>query len=473
MRKPVAAAGNTILYAIGKRTVVCGLAWEVLQRRDTATRSVELAEIAKRRGSSYAVLLQTSSGRTFGGFVPADAPAKAKSSTSAAVWLAVSVERPTVYIEQVGDDRWWYVVVRPGEVDVSTDRIGTGIDVAAALDDMLAEAVRDAEWSETQVIISGVAPPVRLIEQNVITPLEGTFEQLVDLDRVSDPRTQIKRVVGGVSPIVLIAVVAVAAAVLFGVTWYVMKVLRERAELEAARAAALAEERNAAEMATLNDKRISDAVAAALAGDTATPAPDDVIHGCLSTFSTIPAYVGGWSMGMFECTPNSATSRWGRARGDLSDNATLAAQIQQWGTPTFDPTGINAVVGLRMQGFSNRPAIFPEKLPAQNVVWVVLGTWAQRLEHDTHVAIDLSTPAVKALQYADPRVNEGKNGLSPVPEEKLYRTGALKISGRGALALSAMHFAEPYVSLTSLRITTHGGTDFDWNLEGSYVLANH
>lgn len=470
------ASANTIVTTVGKVAVVCGLTWDVLQQRDAKSQAVELAELAKRRGSRDAAVLQTATGRSLVGFVPAGAPAQARKGFSAAAWLAASVENPLVYIEQVDTDRWWYVVVRPGEVDISSDRIGSGTDVAAALDDLLTEAVREAEWASTQVVLRGTAPPIRLIEQNVVTPVAGSLDTLLDRERASDPRIRIKRVVGGVSVLLLVAAIAIVGSLALGGAWFVMQVVRDRAELAAAQAAALAEQRSDAELKTLSHKRIADAVTAALAADTATAAPDAFMDACMASFMTAPTNAGGWRLADVQCTPTAtiADSHWERRRGDLSDNATLAGSVHGWGgAPTFDISGSAATVALPTKALVARAALRSDQLPTQTVVSLNLGTWGQRQDHAAGLTTDIAAAAVKPIQYLEPRPGQGKNGFSPVPADKLYRIGALKITGRGGLAYAAVRTEVPYVSLTSIRLTTTPGMNLVWDLEGTYVLANH
>jgi len=467
----VAASGSTVVFAHGKRTFVAGLAWSMLPRSESSKRGI--ASAGKRIAATHGVSAQTATGRVLVGFVPPNAPGKAKSADSAAMALALAVDRPTLFVRQVDDTRWWYVLVHPGEVDISTDLVGTGEEVGRALDDLLGDAMRNVDWASFRVVVSGELPPSHLLAGAGASV--GTFASLLE-HAPRDKRAAVHRLVGGVSlPLLAFGVLAVGLLAM-GIVLYVAKVVRDRRELAAAQAMAAAQQRQAAELDSLVQKRIDDAVLGALRQDTATVAPASFVQVCTDTFSRMPRSAGGWSMQRVECRAGgtSASSNWRRMKGSLADNVSLVHAANELGasTPTFDIKGQDASLSVRVDKLPPRAGMLPEKLPEASAVWLDLGTALQQLEVVARANVTISPPVRKALQFVDPRIAGGKNnGLSPVPESKLYQSGTLSIAGRGIASLQQLLgvLDLPYVTLSTIRVQVATSGE-DWKVEGMYVV---
>lgn len=467
----VAASGSTVVIAHGKRVFALGLSWAMLSRSDSSKRGI--ADAGKRIGATHGVTLQTATGRMLAGFVPANAPTKAKSADSAALALALAADRPTLFIQQVDASRWWYVLVHPGEVDISTDRIGTSEEVGSALDELLGEAMRHADWAGYRVVLDGEAPASHMLAAAGAVP--GTFGSLIQ-DAPRDKRSVARRLVGGISLVVLSLSVIVAALLMTGIVLYVSKVIRDRRELAAAQAMAAAQQREIAELDNLVQKRIDDAVLGALRQDTATVAPANFVRVCVDAYARMPHSAGGWSMQRMECKVggNSASVSWRRSKGSLADNESLAHVAANLGAsvPSFEPRGQEAGFSVRVDKPQVRTGLLPETLPDATGIWRDMGTALQELEVVAKANVSITPPARKALQFMDPRVGGGEqNGLSPVPEGKLYQTGTLSVAGSGMGSLEHVMGALnlPYVTLSNIRVQVAANGD-DWKVEGMYVV---
>lgn len=462
------------LLDVGKVKAVAGLSWVALAGDEASSPAAETKRQAKASNTRYGVFYANDGGRyRLVGLVPQELGRKVVGRIPVALWLAESVQTPTIYIEAIDDTRtrYWIVSVRPGSLDSRTDQVLSDDDTIALIDEVLGDALSTQTRVDLIVGGDGYSPSSHMIERAARRNVK-----LVDLlAELPPPRQKVTQLVGIPPAVWMVAAGLVVAAGVVGGGWY----LNQRYQLMQSQAdrAALAAQQAAeqARLQAMTEQRIREAVAAALREDTATPAPADAVRGCLSLTSQFPVSLAGWSREEITCAVGSgapqARYRRGTAlRGGMATHLSLhdAANALGLGVNIELMADTATLTGKPLE-LAPRAPLTIEQMPRMSDLSLRLSTDMQFLGstiQGTNVQIKPAT--ARTITYPDPARDGGPP--APVPEQQGYRKGTITVTGSGTWALTSVPVDQPIVAVKSVTLRT-SGTALNWTLVADYFAT--
>lgn len=455
------------VFTIGKHKVAACLDWQVLPGLENTTPAKELKARAIEQRQRFGVLYEAPAARyPLAGF-PHEAGEQLLGHVPAAVWLAESVDRPTLYIEALDDTntRYWVLYIRSG-IDPRTDRILTDDDTVKLVDDLLAE-----EEGAIDFIVGGAGmyPSSHMIERAV-----RRTAQFQDLLLPDPPAQRVKQLVGISATTKRIIIAAVLSALVLGGAFAAIKYWRI-AQSAAARAAQEEAERARqaaieAQVAALTKQAVVDAIAA----DTATPPPTSVIRACTALAQGYPALLGGWRLSEVTCLPaGGATATYQRdvqMAGALATQDTLYRAAQEHGLAAHaELMADTATVTGASVALTPRPALKPDQIPTLQSYSRHLSSQLQALSGTLPgFTASVEPPKPRPITYATP---DAPAVQIPVATERGYDVGQVRMEGTGVWALLALPLAEAPLTITQIRFRTSGGS-VNWTVQAQFVSRN-
>lgn len=472
---------------IAGRTVVLGLEWRGLAALEPERVRAEVADLSKRLGARYAASVRTPSGHTMVGFVPASAAKTARRSVSGAVWLSAAVDRTTLVIQAAGRGRYWYALVRPGEIDPATDKICSETEIGQIADGLLGQLLEASHGEQEEgilpprIVASGWEPeecPVSMLRDEIFEYESGGLAEVVAGTK-PDKSCYVQQLTG-IRPITIVIIVGVLVVVAAFAAYSVWSQrMKARAELEAARIAAAARHAEVERLRTLTDKRIQDAVLRGLAEDTATADPRALLASCVRAWQSVALVRGGWRLKTATCTDGSpaVAMTFERDAELLADNASLQSALQPLSAvPVLTAEGKEVVASFPVAAAPRREGYTRTvELPAYDHYLLRVGTWLQRYSRATGADVVATEPADRGLSYIDPNKEaEGPaKSRSPVPSDQSYRRGTVTVTGKGLYTLTALGpIGLPHVSIQTVTLQHSETGDTKWEAKGSYIVAN-
>lgn len=484
----------TQVFLIKRQRIVAGLRWVPLAGAEGASPKAELKEAAATYGienPSRGLTVALPDGRAYGAIVPPRSPASANDAYSGAAWLAQVAHHPTLLVQRVShrDNNWWVVMVRAGAVDPSTDVI---LGEQQAIDRIDRALIDSYNQSESLRVLVGTDPPNSANLQQL--PWESDVDEadfprvsrrvLLDLagmvgDDAPPSDTRVRQIAGIHKAWIYGAVLAAACvvALIAGNAW--MKRHKAAADLAEAQARLQQETATQGEISSLRDARIIEAVAQALAEDTATPAPQDVLYACASTSSLVGNKVAGWDVTTIDCNAAGSVSV-ALVRSDiLATNADLAAAASARGWPlSVDPTGNVASINLPLSSIASRARIAaPNLLPNYEGIVLRDGTLLQNYQLSANGQVQLAAPAPRGITYLDPDKEaspDANERFQPVPQDRSYLTGKITVNGTGLWTLGGLPIDAPHLRVTRVTIQPQqsGVAGDKYTVEAIYVVSN-
>lgn len=463
------------LLDVGKVKAVAGLSWVPLAGDETSSPAAETKRQAKASGTRYGVFYANDAGRyRLVGLVPQELGRKVVGRIPVAVWLAESVQTPTIYLEALDDTRtrYWVLSVRPGALDPRTDQVMSDDDAIALIDEVLGDALSTQTRVDLIVGGDGYSPSSHMIERAV-----RRNAKLADLlAELSPPRSKIGQLVG-IPPVVYMAVAGiVVSAGIVGGAWYLNQryhVMQSESSRAAQSAAQAAEQ---ARLQALAEQRIAEAVLTALREDTGTPAPSDAVRGCLSLTGQFPARLAGWSLEEISC-PLGATAPQARYRRGTALRGGMATHIGLNDAATALGLGVNlelmadsATLTGKPLALDSRAPLTIEQMPGMKELSLRLSTDMQVLNSTlAGTSVQLKAPTARTITYPDPARDGGPP--APVPDLQGYRKGTITVTGNGAWALTSVPLDQPIVSVKSITFRNNGNT-LNWTLVADYFATS-
>lgn len=456
---------------------MCGLSWRAMSSVEPSDLKVEVGDAMKRNGSRYAASVKLESGYTLMGFIAPDAPRAARSAVSATAWLAQIVEQPTLVIDRVANGRYWVAMVQPGDVDTETDVLRSEDEIGPYVDELLNRLMRELDMSALRVVVGG-HPRSALLDAESVPYERGGLKLL--LGHLKPPKSARVVQLAGVTPVVWMALGVVLLAIVIGVAYTLInKRVAAKRELEAARRAAIEREREAVMLATLREKRIDDAVVAALQSDSATVPPAAVVQSCVHAWGVAGTSRGGWPLVSVACQAGraSATASFKRDGGvGQTDYINLVAALEPLElVPSFssDKTasvGVPVSAGVARDGYTD-----VSQLTGYSDFLVQFGTWLQRYEQTARVTTQLTEPTIRSASFVDPeKSGSGADARTPVPGHLLYQKGSVRVTGTDVWVLE--RFGEldiPELTIDSITLTHRGQGVPAWEARATYLVAPH
>jgi len=278
--------------------------------------------------------------------------------------------------------------------------------------------------------------------------------------------------------------IAVVAAVLAG-SYYAYDLFDQSvraAALAAAQADLQRQHLTLQQIKSETDLRITRAVIDAVTEDTATPPPDRLIKGCLSTIRGVGDQIAGWRLTQVDCPKSGDSVNFAyQVMEDVSSGATNASLIAmaraRFGRlPSIAMGTDRAALTLPLDVPANRTTLTPLQLPKYQEIVEKFGTRFQLLHQDIEaVHVTISPPAARSIQYVDPAHDSpgDRARMAEVPAERGYNKGVIQITGNSLWQLEQFSLAYPFLSIKKIEATP-SGTDPDaytWRLEGEYVSS--
>jgi hypothetical protein len=470
-------ADRSILIPVGSATAVAGVAWTVL-RQDPKQ---EVKTACRNSGSKHGLIIETPSGRRLLGLVPVSSPSRAKSSYSAAAWLANATLVPVLFIKLLSTGDFWVLCVKPGEIDHRSDDIVQEDGAIQIIDLVLSDSQHDPENAKMRVVIDGDRSPNSRMLAADKKREHATFADLV---RGYAPTSaeRIKKIVG-ITAMQLVVVATLAAILAGGYFAYQMYEDGVRAAEIAAQQAELQRKKlTLQQIKTETDLRITKSIIAAVEEDTATPAPEAIIKACLATLRGVGDELAGWRLSQVQCSPLGTSVDLSYQMlvdtGAAGTNASLISQSRaRFGIAPSILLGANrAELQLPLVAPPNRAALSPPQLPRYPTVVEVFGTRFQMLQQGLDaVHVTISSPARRSIQYLDP-AKEGSQDPSrfvQVPDDRGYSKGTIQITGTNLWQLEQFSLAYPFLTIKKIEATPSGSDSdaYQWRVEGEYVSS--
>ena len=454
--------------------LVLGLTWRPLRHKDPSMRREEVKENAVMASATFGTIIESSSGRAMLGLLPASAPAGAAKEISGAGWLACSVDSRTWLLVPLADDLWWLAKVRPSEIEIKGDLVGTSEEIGKELDNSYADAQREGGDEPPRILVAGdTLPGSRVLEGNE-QAYERTKLKIVLSDATLGRRARFARL-RGIPPSYFVAVGAVVAlaVVAFG-GWAFYQHYQEQQALETARRDAALRAQQEAEIKSLREARMLKAVAEALASDTRTPLPSELAGRAASKLLVFNPDAAGWLFKPGTVTSSSVQTSWTYPRDSIGDNATFLAYAQAiGGVGSVSPTAQEASIMLPLPPLASRESMTLRSLPSVTAASSHFGTWLQRFRVAYPDAkVSLTAPTPKSVTYIDPTSDKSGGKATPVPPERTYQVGNFAVHGESMVSLASFTPDFPYVTVKNLTLQLKGTShDYQWHIDGTYVVA--
>jgi hypothetical protein len=462
---------------VGKVRAIAGLTWQHLSAEADPLQEARLE--AKEKGTKWAIIHRAPdfSYSRYGLMAPGT-DKDAKGAYSAAMWLAATVDRPTIYVEAQDDrgSRYWVVAVRPGEVDPTTDGIFDEDVAKARLRQVVGSSI--AAKGEVRFVVGGrgILPNDPIIDR--VSTEKANFKDLV-----SGPPPKEARLIqiAGIKPgvvIGLMAMVLLVGAGIVGAKLYQDQQRKQRFEAEMARAAA--EQARLAELGNITQLRIAQAVTVAAEEETATPDPARAMAACLGTTRQFPAWLGGWRLQSTTCdfTARTAQATYQRRSNQRRANPTYEDLMTASRAIGLEP-GIDigqdlASASIALDLGENRPARSREALPVVREVLTAIPSRAQLIENvGQGVGLRFEPAQPRPIVYLDPENEhaDGANRFKPVPEDQGFQKGSFTLSGNvlWLASTSSQALSHPAITVRELRLTAVTADNYQWHLSGTYV----
>lgn len=466
---------SAYLVSSGKVQAVAGLHWVALNAQERKQDRKDLALAAKEAGSRYASYY-TNSGADYrlAGVLPPSSPKACQNKHSAAVWLAESVERETIFIQQLPSGAFWVVNVAPQSILLRSDRISDSDRAGELLDELLADLLGGG--GEFDIVVSGEGiPPSSKIGDAMDKVRHATFADLVAGQPPAS--TKIKQV-SGIPAGAVIAVGALLAITLLGggFWWWRGKIEEERLATEA-QAAMLAQQAAAKGNEAAQRLQLEQAVADALAVDTATPDPDRLVRTCISSLKIFTRTLGGWSQQNVSCDFRSnqviaqytRQSQGGSRSSRFATNESLQQAAERAGLlANVQVAGETATLALNILNAEARRALKREELPATGLA---ANAVPSRLQWAEAAIPGYSADVGDAVQrQVLPAAPAGSSQVAPpMPADLQYLRGTIKASGASLWSASAVSYSWPFVSIDRGTLIPRDKGQYAWSLEGTYV----
>lgn len=460
---------------VGRQKALAGLTWRETPGDTPQETREQIRSAAEALRSRFGALVTGM--RPEVGMVPELAQKEGRGGISAAAWLADALIEPVLYIEALPGGLYWIVATQANYVDPRTDEI-CNEDEARNLVDSLLDAFSMQADTGMRVVINGERKPASMMLDRIGQTENKTFAELV-AGSPPPAHARIRQLVG-ITPAAVIASITVLVLIGAGYAGYVgWNKWQEKRDFEARVAALAVQEAERARLKTEAELRMKLAVDEALRQDTATPAPDDLVRQCLQRMQGLGPALGGWDLTMAECAASgnavtlaAVAPTPGRGIGTA---ATLLDAAGQYGVQaTINPSAPNAQVLASLQAAAQRTPLKPAQLPAYTPTLRSLLSRLMLARAGTGaINYTMSAPSPRTVLYIDPEL-ESRNDASkfkPVPDERTYLKGTVRIDGTGAWVLQALSLDYPFLTITKAQITRENNAQIKWHLEAEYVAS--
>lgn len=467
------------ILQIGKVRAVAGLHWVPLAAEDAKSRKNELLEELKAQNSRFGAFYENTAGKyPLVGIVGRDSPKGLAKGVPVASWLAEVISKPTIYLEAQDEsgDRYWLLAAWPGRVHHDADQMVDDQAARRLVEKMLDDIGNDG--GEVDLVVGGRYG--RMPSSNVIERFRRRNASIGEL-LVNPPPSDLPRVKQylGITPAMIVSAIAAVVLTAGAVGGYLLweKMERDRL-LQEQLAAQLAAQGPGADMTALTLKRVDEAVAAALAEDTATVEPNAFIQACLDGAGVFSGAWGGWRLNKITCVNGSVTATFDR-RSETptgASNETLKAAADARQLPVALDFGLEqATLTWSYTPPAPRQALTLTELPRYSEAVEVLPSRFQVLDGVVNgLTGGYAAPAARPVSFEDPVATAAAQGapqLMPVPEHATYRKGTVSVSGAGLHWLTQIVLNERFVTLETLELTPVREGGFAFALTGSYVVA--
>jgi hypothetical protein len=477
------------IVKFGSRSVAIGLDWST-ELGDNA-KSAAKAAIERMGAGVYAVYFESDGGAVFVGQAGKET-AKAAKVPSGAAWLAL--ERPAgaahgVLVERVGED-FWVVAVGHRQIIDETDVV-LGARAAAERVELLM-----SRYPGIEVTFAPGCEPVLA---------EGSFGELgVGPDRPESgsmadfveagipPKEAFARQVVGIPKAVGLAVIALGALViggglLFAFVEYERRLAEEEARLKAAAAA----EAEKTEMEMERERRIAAAVRKAVQDATKKADPLAAVEECRAVVDRLGAQtMFGWRLERVECNDKNRAELSFRLQGimdggigDVASFAEMRRWLESVGYRTTGSVGGRGEDGkLTVQiALPDRPGL-ADKSALPEIDAFLEGWYAAMQRQFSGLVSEVSwdPPKPKSVMYKDPELEKSvaarrnpARAMKPVPTERTFRVGRVRVQLREGFVLSIMDpslLERPWLWVSRLRIDQRQEGEVTGLLEFEYAV---
>lgn len=438
------------------RKVVAGLVWVPLIATARTPMRREFKQHLRNHDSRYGVLHAPKGARyPLAGVVrPAERGERAfRGRIPAALWLAASVTRPTVFVGHRSPGVAWILAAAPGVPDPRGDVSMPVREASAAVRDLMFDYFQG--HGEPELVI---APGVRLDEAVVGLPARrAALDELLQAD---PPRSVVAKQLG--MPTWALAAAAGSATVASGL-WLssaLMQHWERRQQERVAREAAVEKARQQAPVSA--GGQAQESARRALASATATPWPQAMVSTCAQTFYQTPGTLGGWSLQQVQCDAAGGA----RATYVLPTDARFPVPTQASLRGAARALGLDADIGwfatsadvrLAMRLPPARPGLLLSQVPDERTVGEHLASVAQRISR--------LVPGAQ-LQADRPTTAEAPRATPHPP----FQTGIFRASGKGLWLLREAVPNERFLSLRSVVLQRDQGA-IAWSVEGTFVMV--
>ena len=472
---------TTDIIHIGKTPVAVGLSWiPILVPQLQATVKGEVVDLLKQQNLRYAVIYTSEVPKALpvAGLVGRDPPKKITSAIPAALWLAETIERPTVYVEGIKNKTgsYWFLAARPGKIHENTDEVQGESNALRLLEKMLSDMEDSPNGVDLLIGGDGSYPGSNLVER--FKP--KTF-QLSEILKSPPPSTlpRIKQLTG-ITPGVILAISAFLILIVFSVVGYFgYQQYKQKKIAEQMLAEQMMSAGAGADLQGLSDKRVREAVNVALKEDTATFAPDDVVRSCVAATSQFPRLLGGWKLAKIACSAQRADATYNLS-GNRPNGASAESFVDQAKILGFSPSmgfGVeSAVLTLNIGGVQLRESMTLETLPRMSEAAINLPSRFQTMRGVVRSAAGrFDPPATREVQYEDPIATAQQQGapvMAAVPEASSYKKGTFTMTGSNLAGLYRMVWKDAFITINSIELNVPETGGMTYTMSGHYVVAN-
>ncbi len=423
----------------------------------------EFKAVLRTSGTSYGVIAPgPEQGYTLAGAVRANASrkrAKLSGRIPAAMWLAHSVQRPTIYVEVV-EGGYWVLAASPGEIDPRGDVALSGDEAAQLASRILSEAVEAGQEPELVVWPTIEAMPAAM-------PLPGATRtaSLEALLSATPPKARVGKHVGLPTWVPMAALVVVCATVGYTGFEKISTAVENSRLAEAARRDAERQEANRLLAERELQQRLAEHAQSHLDAMLDTPSPTDAVDACLGATHRLPAMLGGWYLSAIDC------DEMGQAQGTYTQSDSLRGRATQ---ATFrsaaerrgyksDYGWFQSTASIQLPApplaLRNPPQIssLPGTLPASTA----LSSHGQRVA----AMYEGVTFRAERPQDIDLPALEGQEVTAA------YRTSKLRIDGTGLWSMPGIIPEGGNVALSRITLTSDETQRWTWVVEGQFITA--
>lgn len=479
------------VYTVGKTPAIAGLTWRQLPVGSDAAMDMRVdARDAESKFAAVTKVAAPDGELTRYAIVPREHRKLGRTGYSAALWLAHAVQKPTIYVEATDErgSKFLVLMVRPGG-EVVVDAVRGEREAAKALEERLSEAERS---EDVDLVVGGKhralpsdpsAVYLIRVEQGTLQRVSLTYAGLAALLKAPPPPQARFQQVAGIKPKTVIGVLVVAALASAAAAGYKVyeRMEQERRHAEELQRAAMEDARRA-QLASLKELRIEQAVERAVKDATSGPEGSAVVGACLGSLRVFSRVLAGWSLQGVSCDPVSGTAsatydRTHAQRRRLSTFDDFRSAVRELGLDAAFELGSDvAQVSVPVDMGPSRPGLTREDLPHNEQVVMALGPrfqWLGNLGNSTGVNYTAASP--QKIVFEDPEkehLPSPQERMTDVPAERGFLLGRVQVSTKTAWLSDDLGaaLAGDAVRVASVQIKTDNAATMDVTIEATYAM---